>query len=391
MSKAKRATTKLTGPNEWLRPFMNLRQSLQASKRDNCELHHSIFLTQRHDISNYVDQLEPWYKNQTPPFQTIPVDVGGGVWAHHCFFGNHMVLKTLVAEVSGVKHWLDAVPREARDILPIFGHPEIKSKNLVNLIRWICVLYHLAFKYQDDHLQAELSYSDAEINGELTWGWWGECPAKSECDPMPLITLVPSNNGEREVWQPGGGTADDEYPDYLEASLETDLLEASLDAVTLIKYYGVEPKMLSIGPEPVPPRKKGRKGPDEETLKEAGKLWGKVIDHHFPEGKNGPKNRKHLKQTEMAVLMGWPKTDQYKVHRHLKRLFTTARGGEPSDEAVNTIYKNMATDNEIGFDDFMRCYGNLTRDVIPKKLWKHFTNQESLEPEDQSNGDEDEE
>lgn len=99
-----------------------------------------------------------------------------------------------------------------------------------------------------------------------------------------------------------------------------------------------------------------------------------------------------MTQTKMAVeLMGWTKEEQYRVHRYLARLFTTAEKGKPDDKGVRTIYKNMVKAGD--FSEFVKCYANLNRELIPKHIFRQYTNQKqtTLDRGDRSDDDEDEE
>jgi len=276
---------------------MRLRESIRPLVDAKVELHHDVFLTvagSDADVSDIIEELDPWYEYQTHPIQTVAFRVGDGVWAHHCFFAKDCVgLIRLDEELRDLDRWLKYAPDH---VCPKFTRA--RSQLWTNVITWLCLLYHLATEYDDNCLQAELMYSDSDT--VLRFEPWRTCPASADCDPVPLITLTPSKNRARRLWRPGGSKDNQTFPQLIEACLTTDVLRASMNAVLLLKYYGENPL-----PDKIPRAKADsrRKPNDKEgrLQKSAREVRNALVKHHcLTTGERDPNDP--LTQEEIALL-----------------------------------------------------------------------------------------
>lgn len=319
---------KKPGPNDWLIPFMNLRNKLRPFVEANVNLHHDVFLsgldTEAH-VSPTLEELEPWYTYRKAPVQIIPLQFENGAWAHHCFFGQDAKgFHVLTNELRDLMRWLRLVPE---NILPKFKKPRTKNREWRNVITWMSLLYYLAWKHQDEFLQAELLCSDSDV--DLSCYPWDSSPAFPDCDPVSLITLTPHSDKNLGLWRPGGGTEEYRYPEFIEAFLTTDVLRASMTVVMLLKYYGTDPceqtseagtginiRQLVADMRRKKEREARRKRPNDLPMG----LLGVLVQYHHKE--DGTIIENPLGSEQIEEMMNLP---QEKISRLMKQIFPRKR------------------------------------------------------------------
>ena len=241
---ARKSTKKPKAPRTWLDFFMELRDKLQPSVANSVKLYHAVFLSGRsgtRGFSHIIKTLDPAFEViRKKPLLHIPVDAGDGVWAHHCLFGkNDTGIQKLCEELRGLSHWLTLAVEEKK--LPRFDRVTLKGNPEANIIRWLGVLYFLAWKYQDPNLWAELEYSDSDVDLPQYFRLWDECGAAEQCDPRPFITSTVLQDRQLALWSPIHKPSGPKWPELVTAYLTTDVLQASMTAAMILKYYSVRP------------------------------------------------------------------------------------------------------------------------------------------------------
>jgi hypothetical protein len=263
---------------------MDLRERLRSPVENEVKLYHAVFLSGRggtRRFSHIIKRLEPSFEvNRRKPLRHIPVDAGDGVWAHHCFFGQtDKGIQILCEALKGLSHQLNLAFES--DALPAFDRVKVKGYSEANVIRWVGVLYYLAWKHEDPSLWAELDYSDSDVDLHLPFEIWDECEASETCDPRPFITSTGLQNRKLILWSPIHRPPHRVYPELVTAYLTTDVLQASMAAIALLKYYGVKPQPSDA----VKPRrkheKKSAKKHEQTAPAEEGILKGTAADREI--------------------------------------------------------------------------------------------------------------
>lgn len=341
------------GPNAWLTPFMELRKRLRCFVEANVTLGHAVFLTglrEGADISPHLEELEPWYKYRKAPVEVVQVSFPEGVWAYHCFYSHDRKdFCAFTNELRDLMRWLEYVPE---NVLPKFRKPKTKSRESHNIIRWMSLLYYLAWKHQDVLLDADLLCSDSDVDVECYP--WSSSSAFPDCDPVSLITLAPQGDKGLASWQPGEGSGDCRHPEFFEAYLHSDVLQASIAAVTLLKYYGIDPceheseagagvdvKQLLAKMSRKKRWEARRNRPSDIPM---GLLGVLVSHHHKPDGTI---KKEALGSEEIEKMMNLP---QEQISRLMKQIFPRTRlstkTGKPRSRAMEQ-YRDLVAEGKL--------------------------------------------
>jgi hypothetical protein len=136
---------------------------------------------------------------------------------------------------------------------------------------------------------------------------------------------MPRQDTKLDLWTPAGNSGGRKHPESVRASLVGDVLQMSMNAVLLLKYYGTDPPVpqgVVIGPTPPRPgaaiavhqRLRKKRSELAKTLLEA------LVIHHHPEG--GEIRETPLKQKDLCRILNWQyPRDQGKLARLMKEVF----------------------------------------------------------------------
>jgi hypothetical protein len=245
--------------------------------------------------------------------------------------------------------WLMKVPDQA------FGGWRsrlVTSHAKSNLLRWLSLLYYLAWKYKEESLWVNLGYSDSIRTRDYdVWNW---SPYRSLCDPWPFVTLARPDHKKLPLWQPGGDFGGQKAPELIEAWLEGDVLELSMNAVVLLKYYGIDPPVPqgpSVSPQSQRPRlKMPRLQRLGKKLKELAKtlLEALVIYHHHTRG--GEIIKKPRTQRELCEMLRWQyPRDQGKLSRVMREIFVPPPKPDEKKKRSNgmAVYRRKCKRGEL--------------------------------------------
>jgi len=113
-------------------------------------------------------------------------------------------------------------------------------------------------------------------------------------DPRPLITLTPEDKALGR-WKPGVEVDGRKCPSVVSAYLETDVLLASMQAILLLKYVGLDPGGQTFQGMP-PPRRSRRPWPRGSTSGD--RIFWALIRHH--DRSPNTRNNSPLDEEEIA-------------------------------------------------------------------------------------------
>jgi hypothetical protein len=334
---------------DWIKPFLKLKDKLQALYETNHGIHHGVVIAPHYDAmdpddyARIISELEASFSGQDL-LNTIVTPGGEAALHAHYFFGDNAILTATSKSLVGIAGWVKKVPKE---VLPDFKIPPYRSQTDRNLVLWTSIVYHLAWKIDSPYLSAIVEQvACAEFPSSFEWEDWPQPPGYDprqllihECHPYETI-----ENWKEEFYSQGNQYC---LPEIIDAYLVgepmiREFIAASLTAIDCLIY--MMEQMLIDQKAPVSGFKKPRKSrttKKEEIESEIHQMAGYIFRHwanewqkyyKATENENDESLREKGKQPKpltgdmIAVGMKWfgpgsGKPNQTKVSRLIKILF----------------------------------------------------------------------
>ena len=199
----------------------------------------------------------------------------------------------------------------------------------------------------EDKLEAVLECSDSDL--DTFYYPWNLSPASLVCDPIPLITLTGRQNKALKLWSLAEKAEDQEFPELVSAYLVADVLQASIKAVMLLKYYYIAPFVPKGFEGSAPNERTVKQRPLRRKTNELAEtlLEMLVIYHH--RSRKGAIIREPLGQKACCEKMGWKyPRDQPKLSRLMKDIFLPRRKpGQKKRSDAMQAYRRLCRKGEI--------------------------------------------
>ena len=319
---------------DWRTPFLELKPSLRLLYDANLSVHHAVLLSTNrtgNELQPVIEMLEPAYRGQKL-VKVITVDTIGCAHHSHLFFASDRGgVDQLARLLDGIESWMDKTPG---GFIPGFAIPTTSTQTDRNLIRWISIVYYLAWASDAPYLDVEIEYEmDIDHVGFFPWT---ECPQPPRCQPLdwlihrslPSAELVKSKQKFEERGE--------RIPDVIDAYLTGELIASSMAAIDILAYvmHGERKEKAAEKEDYATDLKKKKTGKTKES-KDADNLKRLLLFHHNPwENTVQESNpQEPLTWRQIADKLGWKGTDhavQSRVNRGMERIF----GAKPME-----IYK----------------------------------------------------
>ena len=311
--------------DDWRDSFRRLKDELRALHESNVKLFHGVVLSLDRtpdEVAKVVDTLEPAYGGEEL-VQTVTIPTSDCACHQHLFFApSHSQLDSFGRKLQSLDDWFCQAPS---GLLPDIRIPHLGNQIEWNTVRWACLLYNLAWEYNEHYLQAELEYMD--VLDTFPFLPWIECPQPQGCDPRP--TMISHGDASKRIpeWRAKFAKAELRFPDLVSAYLLDDVISSSLSGIDILIHqawedFSGQPTERDRKRAPaqktkkkVVPSKKGRSRRNnariDRLMLEAG-----LRAYHFSGG--GDPVLVPAKQRQLAELLDW---SQAKVSRLMKRRF----------------------------------------------------------------------
>jgi len=329
--------------NEWLRPFMDLRENLRLHALTCPSLYHSVFLCGldgTHDLRDLPYDTDADFEGKILE-EIGPCTIGRGVWIRHYFFAESQEpYEILQTELRKLDEWLENCPD---GVFPRLCRPRNVEPNIARLLTWMGILYHLAWKYPNEGLMVEMYYSESmDARDHRQW-----LPSLSEvCDPKPYITLMKEREGGSKLWKPGGAT----FPALVTASLR-DVLWTSRSTIMLMKYYEIAPPVAVIPKRPEKqaeekigqPTKNQLDALERRDVRSLLKIVKVLVEHHGCV--SGKINNTALKQKE--IVEGVKKVGEELSQTTVVHVMRFIMFGDRNARGAMQKYRQLCADGKI--------------------------------------------
>lgn len=220
---------------DWRAPFLKLKAGLRSLYDANLRIHHAVLLSTNRsekELQPIFAMLEPAYicKNIA---KSIVVNTDGCVYHSHLFFADDCRgLDQLGRWLKDIEEWVARVPRS---IVPVaFDIPIVHNQAHRNIVRWVSLVYYLAWISDAPYLDAELEYQEsANRSSFLPWSEWPQPPG---CHPYMWLIHQGSSKGRISEWQNKFELRGESLPDVMDAYLTGDLIACSLAAIDVLAF-----------------------------------------------------------------------------------------------------------------------------------------------------------
>lgn len=311
--------------SDWRDSFKGLKDELRALHEANIRLFHGVILSLDRSpgrVSEIVDTLEPAYGGGEL-VQAVEIPTKDCACHQHLFFApDRGPYESFGRKLQKLDEWFAQVPD---GLLPSIDLPRLGNQLESNTIRWLCLLYNLAWEYDEHYLQAELEC--LESLDRIGFYPWFECPQPPACDPRPVMISQGDTSNRISEWRSKFSEAELRFPDLVSAYLLDDVILASLSGIDILIYRAWEEfsGQATLQEAERPPSRKPKKSAvSSEKKRSRGNnakldrflLGGALRTYHFPHNKSPV--LKPVKQKELAKLLDW---SQSKVSRQMSELF----------------------------------------------------------------------
>jgi hypothetical protein len=299
-----------------------LKNELRANFDKEPEFFHGIVLSANKspdDISAIEGQLEPAFSGKKLA-KKIDIQTDGCLTHRHYFFARYPTgLYALSRKLYKLDEWMSDVPK---GLLPDLWIPTIGDDAIYRLLRWMSLLYYLAWRYDEIYWGAEIEYQ--ETLGNSPFNRWPDCPQPQSCDPRPWLIHQEDDGGRITGWRVRFNLAGLRFPDVISAYLVRDVLFSSIAAIDTLIYRAADE--LTDQNQPLATREekkrkhestnKTRYSRSEKEAADLIMLTTALRMHHLDRG-NGPVHEP-ITQIALAKLLKW---SQSQVSRRMEQLF----------------------------------------------------------------------
>ena len=247
--------------------------------------------------------------------------------------------------LSGIEGWVRKVPKH---LVPSFTIPQYKSQADRDLVRWVGLVYYLAWELDTPYFSAMVEHN--EYMSETGFFPWIEWPQPPGFDPRPFLIHQVDPYKTIEEWKLGLVDQEDFYylPEIIDAYLlgnpmMSEFVASSLTAIDCLVYM-LEP-ILGDRQESKKLSKPIRKRPtrSERVDKDLVRLKGLLRVHHDPR-ETFEKASVPLTASEIAKELDWVNEAgeplQPKVSRYMAKIFgkyASVSTGWPSEAVYRMV------------------------------------------------------
>jgi hypothetical protein len=133
---------------------------------------------------------------------------------------------------------LDDIIRQAPlNVFPVFNFERTKDKITDNVLTWMYLLYHLAWKHKHPTLYAELGYivTEEDFKEGCQVKAWNEYQSPfAGFHPEGVLTCTAGTNRDWEAWRDRHTSADKQFPEVFAAFLTKNVFYGSMSAIELL-------------------------------------------------------------------------------------------------------------------------------------------------------------
>lgn len=324
--------------SDWRTPFLELKAGLRPLYDANLNVYHAALLSTNRsgqELEPVFGMLEPGYSGKNL-IKSIVVNTDGCTFHGHLFFAaDNRGLDQLGRLLHDLEAWMDKIPG---GFVPAFDIPSDRNQANRNLMRWVSLVYYLAWTSEASYLNVELEYQK-EVD-EVGFFPWYECPQPPGCRPLEWLTH--QSRGAGAI--PGAIQRFQEYgerlPDVVDAYLCGELIASSLAAIDILVYvlHG-ERRTEKKADESYVEKLKAKPPKDSKVDLEVSSLRHFLLGFHSDanikmfdrtvakKDGGGPGDNPHdaLTAERIAQLLGWitpkGKFDTSKISRRMEMLF----------------------------------------------------------------------
>lgn len=324
--------------NDWRTPFKELCVGLRSLYDANLNLFHGVLLSTRRtreELKPTFGMLEPAHFGETL-LRSIEADTAGASFHGHLFFANdRRVLDQLGRLLDGIENWMDTVPS---GVLPGFEIPKVGSQVDRNLIRWVSIVYYLAWSSDKPYLDLEIEF-EQEI-GVLPFLPWGECP-QPPCRPLEWLTHRSSASAALLKIKTQFEQRGERFPDVVHAYLTGEFIASSMAAIDILIYvlHGERKSKSRKQPDYVKKLKRTKQG-KSKTDKEVERLSAILIWYHSPDLNRdcNATPKEPLTQLQIAEKMEWTAKKQSTLTSRASRRMEKIFGTDPMEAYKRELY-----------------------------------------------------
>ena len=168
----------------WKRPLRRLKHSLRGLYDANQTIFHNVVFSLDKDatqLSKFAFMLEPAHEQDCVRLLRV-LTPGCATHEHHYFAKHPETYDTMATILYAIRQVMAEIPS---GMIPKFRIPECRSPADEDMLRWVSLLYYLAWEYDEYCLQAELEYQEPLLDDGFSP--WFECPQPPGCDPRPWL------------------------------------------------------------------------------------------------------------------------------------------------------------------------------------------------------------
>ena len=220
--------------SDWRKPFLKFKAELKSLYDVNLSIYHAVLMSTnrtRQELLPVIERLEPAYRRKVLA-ESIEVDTDGCTYHGHLFFADdRRGLNQLGRLLDGIEEWTDKIPG---GFIPSFEIPHGRNQSHRNILRWISIVYYLAWASDAVYLDAELEYQTSV--DRIGFFPWTECPQPTGCLPLHWLIHQGVSTGRLPMWKKRFEDYRERIPDVIDAYLTGELVMSSLAAIDILVF-----------------------------------------------------------------------------------------------------------------------------------------------------------
>jgi hypothetical protein len=216
--------------------------------------------------------------------------------------------------------------------VPAFDIPADRNQTHRNTLRWVSLVYYLAWASEAVYLDAELEYQ-ASVD-RIGFFPWEECPQPPGCLPFQWLIHQGVSSGRVPKWKQKFEDYGERIPDVIDAYLTDELIKSSLMAIDILVFVlNGERRLEAVEKEVDDKRPKADRPRTRKVEREVKLLQNFLAGWHNPnrpepaEGKGDEDwdPLKPLTAFQIAEKLNWitprGRLDQSKVSRRMEVVY----------------------------------------------------------------------
>jgi len=340
---------------DWKIPFHKLKDQLQTLYDANQNVHHGVVMAPFHshnapdDFEQIIGELEA---ADVGKFRIYSIRTPGAEEALHAhyFYGDNGAFQSMCRSLSGIEGWMRDIPK---NLVPKFAVPQFASQTERDLVRWVGLVYYLAWEFDTPYLSAMVEYN-ASMK-EVSFFPWIEWPQPAGFDPRPFLIHRTDPYETIEDWKEKFAEEEEFYylPEIIDAYLLGypiigEFVACSLTAIDCLIYM-LEPvhgdrEAARSFTKPIRKKPSRSNRMDNEVML----LKGFLRVHHDPK-ETGEKAFEPLTAEQIAVAMNWVSKSGKPLQAKVSRRMTDVFG----KDAMRKYRRLIKRDIQPGFRDVL--------------------------------------